>query len=597
MKGSIRWKFVLIYFMLIFIAMVVAGIFIIQYIQEYHFSVASRQLQEISNFIMPQLENYDDFDKNSEKIQEFINGIQSIGIYNEIYVINKKNNKIIATTTEMEGENAEDVLSFDLLIEALNGHIGEAMVKVQVDSEKLRVKDLSVPIFHHEKVIGVLYLRMDLHDIFETLNKSVVIIIQSIIISSVFIFILVFFISQSITRPINDISRRVESLAQGDFDQVIEVYSNDEIGKLAQTFNFLTKKLSISLKEISSEKTKLETVFNHMEDGIIAIDSDQNIMHINPKAIDLLQLSQKSNVLEDINKYLNLDLSLDNMLRMYPSGMGIFKKEIQNSYLKFSFASYDNEIGKKRGIIFLIQDVTEIERLEIMRRDFVANVSHELKTPLTSIKSYTETLLSGVDDLETRELFLGVVNSEADRMGRLVRDLLELSNFDAKRVEMNFEYYDYIELINNCILKVQMIAKEKNQGICLDNTYEKLIGYFDYDRMEQVILNILSNAIKYTPNGGDIKIHIELEEKAGTSMINIAVQDTGIGISKKHLDRIFERFYRVDKGRSRAMGGTGLGLSIAREIVQYHHGKIYMTSKVGYGTTVSINLPMEQVTM
>ncbi len=594
MGKSIRWKFVLIYFMLVFIAMVVAGIFIIQYIQEYHFSVASKQLNEMSQFILPQLEAYDSLSENEKQIQNLLDGMQNVGIYNEIYIVSKKDNRIIATTTENEGGFAEEILSFDILIQALNGTLTDEVVRLQVGSDFLRVKDLAVPIMHNELVIGVLYLRMDLHDIFATLNKSVVIIVQSIAISSIFVFMLVFFISQTITGPINDISTRVAKMAQGDFDQVLEVYSDDEIGQLARAFNFLTDRLNISLREISKENSKLETIINSMEDGVLAVDKYGELIHINPKATRLLGLDNNKLTLKSISKQLELDLRFNSILKLYPDGIGSIVKELGNLYVRISFAFYENDSGEKSGIIFLIQDITESQRFEMMRREFVANVSHELKTPLTSIKSYTETLLSGdVDDKETEKVFLGVVNSEADRMGRLVRDLLQLSNFDAKRVDMEFEYHDYVDLIKNSVLKLNMPARDKQQSIdIITNNIDELIGYFDYDRMEQVILNIISNAIKYTQNGGSIKISLDVKKDDNNDIVNIVVSDNGVGISKKHLERIFERFYRVDKGRSRVLGGTGLGLSIAREIVEYHSGIINMTSQVGKGTKVILSIPL-----
>lgn len=250
------------------------------------------------------------------------------------------------------------------------------------------------------------------------------------------------------------------------------------------------------------------------------------------------------------------------------------------------FMDENNEIG---GIVLVMKDVTKQQKLENMRREFVANVSHELKTPLTSIKSYTETLLDGMlDDREISESFLGVVNSEADRMTRLVRDLLQLSNFDNRKTKWNIVDNDLVKLLNQIVIKLHITAKNKNQTLEFITEDDKLMADFDFDRIEQVLLNILSNAIKYTENDGEIKIYLENRDNKAY----IKVKDTGMGIPEEDLPRIFERFYRVDKARARELGGTGLGLSIAKEIVEAHNGSIEIHSEVNEGTEVVVMIPM-----
>jgi two-component system sensor histidine kinase VicK len=223
-----------------------------------------------------------------------------------------------------------------------------------------------------------------------------------------------------------------------------------------------------------------------------------------------------------------------------------------------------------------------------MRREFVANVSHELKTPLTSIKSYAETLLDGdVEDRGVQDQFLQVINTEADRMSRLVRDLLELSNFDSQSVRLNLERHNVNRLLDNCVLKLQVTINQNHQTVQKSYASCTIDAVFDYDKIEQVVLNILSNAVKYSGEGTDISINL----KEAESTFEIAIKDGGTGISENDLERVFERFYRVDKARSRANGGTGLGLSIAKEIVEAHHGQIEIQSALGKGTTVRITLP------
>ncbi len=590
MFKSIRWKFIIIYFMLVFIAMIIAGVFIIQQIQEYHFSNVTDELKEISELVLPNLERYDDLVSNQDDIQKLITGVQGVGITKEIYVIDRSNNSIVATTTENVGISADKVLKLDLLLSGLNGRSAESNENIPSGDSIFRTKDMIFPVVHTGKVTGALYLRSDLREIFDTLNKSIVIIIQSIVLSSGFTILLGFFIARTITDPINDVTMRVAKLAQGDFNQVVQVRSDDEIGQLADTFNYLTGRLNTSMRDISREKSKLETIINHMDDGLIAVDRAGEMIHINPKARNFLKINKHERDFNKIAERIDRGLVLENLMFNNPDWTGSVTEQFENSYIKISFAPYTNDQGDKNGFVFLIQDITETQRLEDMRREFVANVSHELKTPLTSIKSYTETILDGmIEDREMTEQFLTVVNSEADRMARLVRDLLQLSNFDARKVALDFEYHDYVMLLKKAIVKVEVTAKSKMQEIKLIADVDEVVGYFDYDRIEQVMLNILSNAIKYTPENGRIKAFIT----RNGDHVQIRVDDTGIGISKKHLTRIFDRFYRVDKARSRNLGGTGLGLSIAKEIVDLHQGEIEIDSKVGSGTSIIIRIPIE----
>ena len=262
--------------------------------------------------------------------------------------------------------------------------------------------------------------------------------------------------------------------------------------------------------------------------------------------------------------------------------------------LQANFAPYKDEKGEKAGIVMVLQDITERQRLDNMRKEFVANVSHELKTPLTSIKSYTETLLEGaLDDRELSEHFLEVVNSEADRMARLVRDLLQLSSLDYNQTKWNKRESDLVKIIENSVLKMSMTAKNKNQSLHFITREDALMVYLDTDRIEQVILNILSNALKYTPDNGEIKVFLDKKEQDAI----IRIVDNGIGIPKEDIPRLFERFYRVDKARTRELGGTGLGLSIAQQIIEVHQGKIKINSNEGEGTEAVIILPLVEKTV
>lgn len=401
-----------------------------------------------------------------------------------------------------------------------------------------------------------------------------------------------YILSKTITAPVVSIMHKAQMVAEGDFDHVLEVRSDDEIGKLTKTFNYMANELKQKLVEISSEKNKIETILNYMTDGVIAFNLKGEVIHANPAARQLLDLEKESFSFSEFCKEYELGVSLEDIIYLGSSVNMEKSITLGEKSLRSYFAAFTDEERKVEGIVAVFQDITEQQKLDRMRREFVANVSHELRTPLTSIKSYTETLLDGVlDDRETSERFLGVINDESDRMTRLVQDLLQLSRLDNQQMQWNMQPISLAMLVRDCVEKIQIEAKNKGQQL-----ESFVIGEIpeisaDHDRMEQVVLNIVSNAIKYTPEGGKITVYVGRLY----SEVYIKVTDTGIGIPESDLPRIFERFYRVDKARSREMGGTGLGLAIAKEIVEAHGGNITINSVWGKGTEVIIKLPALQV--
>lgn len=376
-------------------------------------------------------------------------------------------------------------------------------------------------------------------------------------------------------------------MAMGDFDQYVDVKSDDEIGQLAGMFNHLTKKLKETIQEMDLERSKLNTIFQYMAEGVIAINIYGSIIHVNPIAMEILRINE-----EDLLNGKTIDLkslNLNNINYGNVSSLeGTELLSLDTQVYKIKYAPYKNESEIIGGLIIVLQDITQEHKLDNMRKEFVANVSHELKTPITTIKSYTETLLENDIDKDLEKNFLTVINSESDRMARLVRDLLQLSNIDYKKTTWNKNEISINNMINGIIQKLEFSIKEKEHNVVLNiqESVPNLIG--DNDGIEQVLLNVISNAIKYTENGGIIEVSAYNKEND----IVIKVKDNGIGIPKKDLDRIFERFYRVEKGRSREMGGTGLGLSIAEEIIAAHNGTIELESDFGEGTEITVILPI-----
>ena len=589
MFKSIRWKFITIYFLLVFIAMIIIGIFLLQQFQQYHLGIVRDNIVQTANNVVTTLEDID-WKNNKNDIQQNILEYK-MDLRLEIFVVDNDHNfTIIATTNPIYlNQNAtHNILETDLIM----GAFTDEELEKDIPGHS---KNMVYPLYdEHSRVIGALYLRRDLDDINRTLDQSIIIIVKATFMALVITIILGYFIAKSITGPINDVTVKASKMAKGDFDQVVDVKSDDEIGQLAKMFNYLTDRLKSVLQEMSNEKQKMDTIITYMADGLIATTEDGKIIHSNPRAIEMMELDEKtiknSSFDSVFSRYENV-LTYEQIKEDEENWSGDKIVNVKGSILRVNYASYLNPRGDFGGIIVLLQDVTKHEQLENMRKEFVANVSHELKTPLTTIKSYTETLLDGA--IENKELathFLTVVDTEADRMTRLVRDLLQLSNLDYQQGKWNKRSIDLSVIIKEAVLKLEVSAKNKNHQLIYNNPQEHINVSVDEDKMEQVVLNIISNSIKYTPDGGVIEVSLEVIE--GKAVLTI--MDNGMGIPKEDLPRIFERFYRVDKARSREMGGTGLGLSIAKEIVEAHEGDIGIQSREDLGTKVTIFLPLIQ---
>ncbi|MEA3423955.1 MAG: ATP-binding protein [Bacillota bacterium] len=591
MFKTIRWRFVFIYFMLVFIAMIIAGVFIINSYENYYEKNVSSRLDDLYTTINQRLSQFDDFESEKNNISELLQGYKSIGFNEEIFILSKDSRTISSTIADFYIDPLS-ILDYDLLV---HGMANDSLEAENIDRVNLTY-DKIYPVFNENESekIGYIYIRYDMTDIYRALDQNKIIIVRATALASIITILLGFIIAKSITEPINDLTYKAAKMANGDFNQYVEVKSEDEIGKLAEMFNILTTKLRESISEIHQEKSKMEAIINQMADGLIAIDLNGKIIHINQRAMDILNLDESRMKNLDYNQFVDkydIKVTLDSIRE---TNQWIGKETVygRKSIYSIKYAPYHDQSKNKLGIILIIQDITEEEKLKKMRREFVANVSHELKTPLTTIKSYVETILDDVvEDQETVRHFLTVINNESDRMTRLVRDLLQLSNFDSKKIKFDFEYNDYSVLLKRTVEKMKVTANKKGQKIDLNCSKDEIVGYFDYDRMEQVILNVISNAVKYSKENTIINVKC----KQFHDNVRISIKDQGIGIPKKDLDRIFERFYRVDKARSRDLGGTGLGLAIAREIIVAHDGKIDFRSVVGDGTEVIIEIPIKMI--
>ena len=594
-SGSMRWRIVLIYFLLVFIVMVVVSVFITNSLETYQMDSLRNKLTstvEKGSFLKT-LSEYDNLLNHQEEIQDTIIDTWEFGFSEELSIVDDNFTIVASTNENLTGESASEVLNTSVLTTAIMG--GKMAEADGVLSGNIPVKHLVFPFGSdgNGQSKGAVYIRADLSDIYDFSSQSKYIFIYAMVLALLITAILGVLTSKSITDPINDVTKQAERMSYGDFSQEVVVKSEDEIGRLAEMFNLLREKLDFTLSEMSNEKSKLETILKYMADGLLAVELSGRFMHINPAAmqmLDILPEDLEDHTYDQIMEKCGKHLSLEALLKGSKTGGAQDTFDFRGSVFAMRYDRFKNESGQDMGVIILIQDITERQKLENMQTDFVANVSHELKTPLTTVKSYAETLLDGaIDDRDTAISFLNIIDTEADRMNRLVKDLLQLSRIDHKRERWSMKESNITALLKSVIPKIELSARQKQQHLnVLFDEDAKILVNIDKDRIEQVILNILSNAIKYTNEGG--RIDIDVLEGGGN--VKIIVSDNGIGISEADIPRVFERFYRVDKARSRAMGGTGLGLSIAKQIVEEHHGTIAIESQEGKGTKVTISLPL-----
>ena len=397
------------------------------------------------------------------------------------------------------------------------------------------------------------------------------------------------FITAKVTRPINKLISSAKRIAAGEEVEIKKVGQKEDkqVNELVDAFGLMTNELKENLNEVSRQKNQIETILLHMTDGIIAFNMEGKITLVNPAATRLLRIMPEEDSFEKIFQKVNIEINMEKIIYLDNWTSSEERVTLGDTNINLFFAPLKNENETPAGVMVVIQDITEHVKLDNMRKEFVADVSHELKTPITSIMGYADTLLEGEYDKQTQDKFLGVIASEARRMAKLVTDLLALSRFDNNQIKQEKEEFDLGELVKKCQERVQPQIKQKRHQVECFVTANVPPVYADKDGISRVILNVLTNSIKYTKEEGHIKIYVGFVYNDAY----IKVIDNGLGIPEEDLSRIFERFYRVDKARTREMGGTGLGLSIAKEILDRNGGSIDIKSEQGKGTEVVIRIP------
>ena len=578
---SIKWRFVAVYFLLVLavllvVASSITGRLEASLIEEKKDNVTN----QINSLITTGFSFQDDIlDPNQRWLQTVLSdrGFQND---EDIYIIGSEDfENILASKTadaiDLQGTN---VYTIEKLNPALikRGYLGEKVFDV-IETDTHREAHLVIPIVNESSnVKGLVYSVMDLSNISNTITRANRIMLDSGLIALGITIVLSFIISNGITSPIVKATEVAKSMSEGNFDERIKVKSNDEMGRFAGMFNYLAAELKRNIERTEIERAKLDTIFNQMIEGVVAIDSNRKIIHLNDRARELFD--QPLDV-EPKNLDLRLaDMGLSSINFANPfslEGEGDIK--LHNKSYRFIYAPFEDRNLNVGGVIVVYQDMTKERKLEEMRREFVANVSHELKTPITSIKSYAETLMKYPVDEETKMNFLEVID-------HIVSDLLTLTTLEYSSEEKELKLVNLTDIAKSAAERMKMAIADKNQALYTDFT-EDLHSFANEEDLLQVVINLISNAVKYTPSGGIINVGTWTDGRKNY----ISVKDNGMGIAKKDQARIFERFYRVEKSRSRAMGGTGLGLAIAKEMVDAMKGDISLESEVAKGSIFTIS--------
>lgn len=594
---SIQLKFIIIYILLLLVAMQVIGSYFVRSIEEelldnFYSSVDDRV--DLLKYNLEQAFSRERDEDSGEltleqEVQRIVNEIDTTTI-SSLQVINSQS-QVIGTNDYLNRHIIGKRTTLDIIEDSLRHGSPSTFVAVhQQTEERLYVK--SEPIFNEEEdVVGAIYVETSLEGVYSQLQNINSIFLRGSILAITISAILGVFVARAITRPILEMREQAQTMARGDFSKKVNVYGSDEISHLAEAFNNLNDRLKLSIASTEKERQKLQSVLANMSEGVIATEKDGKITVMNEAAELLLGRSRTKLSDQYLLEILNLEEKITDISELQDSGPLIIDVSDgkEEALVKATFSTIVAEDLEINGFIAVLTDVTEQEKIEQERREFVSNVSHELRTPLTTMRSYLEALTDGAwKDEQLAPKFLKVTQDETERMIRLVNDLLQLSRMDQKEYSLNRERTEFVSYFHEVIDRFELNVKENIEfkRSLPNRTY---YVWLDRDKMTQVLDNMISNAIKYSPEGGTITFSVEQKNR----QLHVKIQDEGIGIPPEMREKIFERFYRADKARTRQLGGSGLGLAISKEIVDAHYGEIWVEDTLeNKGTTIVFTLPL-----
>ena len=614
--SSIRVKFVIVYVLVNIISLQLIGLFFTTQLRTTNINSFEQNIMEQEKILNYHIREELDKDK-SNSLTESNNDTKSTDTKSSItklvseFNIQKlllvsvidKDSKIVASSSKNGNDDYLSKRSFDPQVSQVL-KTGESAKKIQTNPDTNRRVWLYVsPIKKDNEVVGVVSLMADIESVYQDLVGITKIFTVGTILSILITTIIGFVASKTVTSSIEKMSAQVKTMASGNYGTVVGINTNDEIGDLAKVFNQISKRIKEEQDVTETERRKLATIIESMMDGIITTDTNGKVILINTSAGDMIDAPENEILIgKDALKLLNISEyeSIGEIIEAEDSLLVNASEDDEGLLLRAEFSKILKEENEDlsqvstelEGYIIVLYDVTDQERQERERREFVSTVSHELRTPLTTMNSYIEALEEGViNDKELAPQFIDTIHKETTRMIRMVNELMQLGKMDIKEEHYDKEFIDINKLIEQISDRFELTHPEKNFIKYIPKTPIFVEG--DQDKLTQVFDNIMNNAIKYSPNGKNITVRVR--QNYNHNRVSISIKDEGVGIPLVHIDKIFNRFYRVDKSRQRTMGGTRLGLALAKNIVEAHRGRIWAQSREGYGSIIFVTLPCENM--
>ncbi|OAB43881.1 two-component system histidine kinase PnpS [Paenibacillus antarcticus] len=591
---SFRTRLTLILMIMIGLTMIVAGVAMAKVFKNSHIIVLEENMAREIKLLSRTL----DFQstENEEAITYYTKEAQEIGKLIDSRVTFINSNGDVVGDSEKDPLIMDNHLKREEIIEANRSGLGHIIrYSSSLDQNMLYV---AAPVTVGNVFDGYIRLSVSLRSIDEGLERGWATMAVWLLILFAIAALVSYRMATSLTLPLEKIIKVARRITQLDYDARVQLERHDEVGQLGKAINAMADSLQNQLKRIRDNEDLIQSVLDNMTSGILMIDVKGNIAVINPAAEDMLKVKSEQ-VLGKSYLEMKQHYELSKVLKEGISLRVAIHEERSLYYPEEKMMRIDgvpmlDEQGSYKGILFLLQDISAIRRLENMRSEFVANVSHELKTPIAAVKGFAETLLGGVTDEKTVRSFLQIIYDESERLNRLISDILDLSKIESKRIPMDYSPVHLSSFFISVMETITTMAKKKGISLQMEIPDELFIEA-DEDKLKQIFINLLSNAINYTQEGGRVKVIVRhLEHDQGEDRVQFTVSDTGLGIPKKDLPRIFERFYRVDKARSRVSGGTGLGLSIVKHLVDMHNGYLSVESELNIGSSFTVELPFLQ---
>ncbi len=581
---SLKWKIVSALSALVLVALSASGGYILLRMLRSEYEALNEETRYLSERIVNTLQVADDEERAVEDmLSELIGawmlesaGIESLREARAFFLLDEWGN-----TLYHRGED---------LSEAERGSRTLAAALAGRSSEKLGLSGQNAEWAQCFELNGTNYIlltRQSLSPLAESVRTIVVTILIAIGIGMLLAAVLGYFVASGITKPLLRLSKKTQQLASGELEPGEKRLEEpeDELDRLSDSFDEMARALSEMIGELNQEKDKLNLIFSYMTDGLLLYSADGTLLEHNPAAVSLMGERVTGQSYNEAFAPRTIGESLSDRI----GSSYVFRTE--NSFINAVMAPFYNEKEQQTELLAVLRDVTESRKMEALQKEFVGNVSHELRTPVAMVKSYVETLLDG-DELpsDTRRHFLSVIDNEADRMTQLITELLELSRMDAEQKPADVSEVDLVNLLKEAMARSAFAADAKNQQLLYEGVGEVPLLQANSGQLSRVFRNLIGNAISYSEPGTEIRTGVELDAENGE--VRAYVRDQGLGIDPKDQKRIFERFYRVDKARSRSAGGTGLGLAICKEIMDLHGGRIWLVSEPGAGSTFWISLPL-----